>query len=77
MASPIDLSAATTLEEQAYLVGLELQKQELAQPGETRSDNAQITFDTEASTVAVSFTLDTTLNVSGSNVVIGVSSYLP
>ena len=77
MAATIDLSAATSLEEQAYLVGLELQKQELAQPAETRPDNAQISFDTEANTVAVSFTLDTTLNVSGNNAVIGVSTYLP
>ena len=77
MAIPIDLSTATSLEQQAYLVGLELQKQELAQPAETRPDNAQVTFDTEGSTVAIAFTLDTTLSVTNGNAVIGVSTYLP
>ncbi len=77
MANPIDLSGATSLEQQGYLVALELQKQELAQPEESRPDNAQITFDTEASTVAVAYTLDTTLSVTGGNAVIGITPYLP
>ena len=77
MANPIDLTSAASLEEQGYLVALELQKQELAQPEDTRPDNAQITFDTEGSTVAIAYTLDTTLSVVDSNAVIGVTSYLP
>ena len=77
MANPIDLSSAASLEEQGYLVALELQKQELAQPEADRPDNAQITFDTEVSNVAVAYTLDTTLTVTGGNAVIGVTPYLP
>ena len=77
MAASIDLSGAASLEEQGYLIALELQKQELAQPAESRPDNAQITFDTEASTVAVAYTLETTLTVTGGSAVIGVTPYLP
>ena len=76
MAVPIDLSGSTSLEQQAYLVGLELQKLELALPEAERPDNTQVTFDTEAGTVAVALSLNTTLTVADGNAVIGVEPYL-
>lgn len=76
MAAAIDLSGAASLEEQAYRVGLELQKAELSIPAENRPDNTQITFDTENQNVAVSFTLDTTLTVNNGTAVIAVTPYL-
>ncbi len=53
MANPIDLSGTTSLEQQAYLVALEMQKQELAIDEENRPDNTQIAFDTEANTADI------------------------
>lgn len=76
MANPIDLSGATSLEQQAYQVGLEMQKQELAVPAEDRPDNTSVTFDTENSTVDISITLDTSLNVVNGEAVISAQPYL-
>jgi hypothetical protein len=76
MASPITLTSATSLEQQAYLVALELQKLELAIPAETRPNNTTITFDTEAATVSFTVNLDTNLTISGGNAVIAAKTYL-
>jgi hypothetical protein len=76
MASPISLTAATTLEQQAYLVALALQNLELAVPIETRPNNAQLAFDTEGATVAISITLDTIMTVAGGSAVIAAKPYL-
>lgn len=77
MAQPINLTNAISLEQQAYLVALELQKIELAQPEDNRPDNTQIAFDTEANTVAINYTLDTSMSIDNGNAVIGVETYLP
>jgi hypothetical protein len=76
MAAPISLTAATTLEQQAYLVSLALQNLELAIPIETRPNNTQLAFDTEANTVAISITLGTAMTVAGGSAVIAVQPYL-
>lgn len=76
MANPIDLSAATSLEQQAFQVALELQKLELAQPPETRPDSTQVAFDTEGNTVSMTITLDTTLTVVNGEAVIAAVPYL-
>lgn len=76
MANPIDLSGAPSLEAQAYQVALELQKQELAVEEENRPDNTQIAFDTEASNVSISITLDTSLVVNNGDAVISAIPYL-
>ena len=76
MAAPIDLSTVGTLEEQAYLVGLELQQLELSIPIENRPDNTSIAFDTEASTVNISMTLATNTQVVDGKAQIGVNAYL-
>lgn len=76
MASPITLTSATSLEQQAYLVALELQKLELAIPAETRPNNTTIAFDTEAATVSFTVNLDTTMTISGGNAVIAAKTYL-
>lgn len=76
MANPIALDSATSLEQQAYLVALKLQQLELAiEPG-LRPNNTQIGFDTEASTVAISINLGTTLSVNNGNAVIAAVPYL-
>lgn len=76
MASPISLSSATSLEQQAYLVALELQKLELAIPADTRPNNTSITFDTEAATVSFTVNLDTVMTINGGNAVIAAKPYL-
>jgi hypothetical protein len=76
MAAPISLTAATTLEQQAYLVALALQTQELAIPIETRPNNTQLAFDTEAATVTISITLETLMTVAGGTAVIAAKPYL-
>lgn len=76
MAAPIDLSTATSLEQQAYMCGLKLQNLELALPAENRPDNASVTFDTEQANVTIEVTLDTTTAIVDNNAVIGVSAYL-
>jgi hypothetical protein len=76
MAAAISLSGITTLEQQAYVVALELQKLELAIPAETRPNNVQIAFDTEASTVAISINLGTALTVSAGSAHIAAVTYL-
>jgi hypothetical protein len=76
MAAPITLTAATSLEQQAYLVALALQTQELAIPIETRPNNTQLAFDTEAATVAISITLNTQMTVAGGTAVIAAQPYL-
>lgn len=76
MAAPITLTSATSLEQQAYLVALELQKLELAIPAETRPNNTSIAFDTEASTVSFTVNLGTTMTISGGNAVIAAQTYL-
>ena len=76
MAAPIDLSTVGTLEEQAYLVGLELQQLELSIPIENRPDNTSIAFDTEAATVNISMTLATNTQVVDGKAQIGVNAYL-
>ena len=76
MAAPIDLSASTSLEAQAYQVALELQKQELAISEENRPDNTQVTYDTEASTVSISIVLDTNLVITNGNALISAEPYL-
>lgn len=77
MAQPTDLSSASSLEQQAYLISLAMVEAELAQPEEDRPDNAQVAFDTEAQTVSISITLDTTIATQNGSAVIGVTSYLP
>lgn len=76
MAAPIDLSTATSLEQQAYMCGLSLQNLELALPAENRPDNASITFDTETGSVTIEVTLDTTTTIADNKAVIGVNAYL-
>ena len=76
MAAPIDLSTVGTLEEQAYLVGLELQQLELAIPIENRPDNTTIAFDTEAATVNMSMSLATVTEIVKGKAQIGVVAYL-
>ncbi len=76
MAASIDLSTATSLEQQAYLCALQLQKLELAIAPETRPDNAQIAFDTEGATATLSVTLNTVTTVENGKAVIAVSPYL-
>lgn len=76
MAAPISLASATSLEQQAYLVALELQKLELAIPTETRPNNTSITFDTEAATVSFTVNLDTTMTITGGSAVIAAKPYL-
>jgi hypothetical protein len=76
MASPISLTAATTLEQQAYLVALALQNLEAAIPVDTRPNNTQLAFDTEASNVAISITLETQMTVASGAAVITAKPYL-
>lgn len=76
MAAPLDLSAANSLEEQAYRVALEMQKLELALPAENRPDNVQVTFDTEGQNVGIALSLGTNLQVTNGNAVISVNPYL-
>lgn len=76
MAAPIDLSTSSSLEQQAYKVALAMQTAELAIIGDDPPDNVQVTFDTEAQTVALNATLGTTLSVSDGNAVIGINTYL-
>ena len=75
MAAPIDLSSTTSLEQQAYLVALELQKQELAIDEENRPDNTQIAFDTEANTADITISLTTVLTVENGKAVIAADTY--
>lgn len=76
MANPIALDSATSLEQQAYLVALQLQKLELAIEAGTRPNNTQIGFDTEASTVSITINLGTVLSVASGNAVIAAVPYL-
>lgn len=76
MAAPIDLSAAPSLEQQAYQVSLAMQQAELAIAPENRPDQTSVTFDTEEGTVAIAITLNTSLSVQNGNAVISASSYL-
>jgi hypothetical protein len=76
MAAAISLSTATTLEQQVYLAGLALQNLELAIPAETRPNNTQLAFDTEAETVTITITLETSMSVANGNAVIAVNPYL-
>ena len=76
MAAPIDLSGSASLEQQAYAIGLELQRQELAIAPENRPDRTQITFDTEGATVSIAISLSTTLTVTNGNAVIAANTYL-
>lgn len=76
MAAAIDLTTVSTLEEQAYLVGLQLQQLELALPEDNRPDNTQIAFDTEGATVNISMTLNTDTQIVGGKAQIGVREYL-
>lgn len=76
MAAPISLTTATTLEQQAYLVALAMQTQELTIPIETRPNNTQLAFDTEAATVAITITLETQMTVAGGSAVIAAKPYL-
>jgi hypothetical protein len=76
MASPIDLDGATSLEQQAYLVGLKLQQLELAIEAGLRPNNTQIGFDTEANTVSMTINLSTTLSVNNGAAVITAVPYL-
>lgn len=76
MAAPMNLSTATSLEQQAYLTALELQKLELAIAPENRPNNAQVTFDTEGGTVAIAVTLNTVMTVEAGKAVIAATTYL-
>lgn len=76
MAAPIDLTTASSLEQQAYLVALEMHKKELAVPVETRPNNTQLSFDTEAATVAITISLETLMTVAGGSAVIAAKPYL-
>lgn len=76
MATPLNLSSAASLEQQAYLVALELQKGELLIAPETRPNNTQISFDTEASTTSISISLNTVLTVENGKAVIAAVPYL-
>ena len=76
MAAAIDLTSASSLEEQAYRVALEMQKLELSLPVENRPDNIQVAFDTENQNVAISLSLGSTLQVNNGTAVISVSPYL-
>jgi ribosomal protein S27E len=53
-----------------------MQTQELAIPVETRPNNTQLAFDTEASTVAISITLETLMTIAGGSAVIAAKPYL-
>lgn len=75
MASAITTSASS-LEGQAYEIALELLARENALPEDSRPDNAQVEFDTEASTVTITITLNTTLNLNGAEAQITVNPYL-
>lgn len=76
MAIPIDLTSATTLEQQAYLCALEMQKLELTIPVETRPDNTTVAFNTEAGSVNMSITLNTLTTIEGGKAVIAAQPYL-
>lgn len=75
MAAPVNITA-TSLEQQAYLVALELQKLELAIAPENRPDRTQISFDTEGNTVAISITLDTTFAITDGKAVFSAKPYM-
>lgn len=77
MTTPIDLSASTSLEQQAYSIALELQRRELEIAAEDRPDQVQIAFDTEGSTVGIAISLNTTLSITNGSAVIAVTPYLP
>lgn len=76
MATPINLTTATTLEQQAYLCALEMQTLELAIPIETRPDNTTVAFNTEAGSVTMSITLNTLTTVEDGKAVIAALPYL-
>jgi hypothetical protein len=76
MATPLDLSSAASLEQQAYLVALALQQAELLIAPETRPNNTQISFDTEAATTSISISLTTVLTVEDGKAVIAATTYL-
>jgi hypothetical protein len=61
MAAPISLNTIASLEQQAYVAALELQKLELALPADTRPNNTTVTFDTEESTVSIAINLETNM----------------
>ncbi len=75
MAAPIDLSTSPSLEQQAYEIGLALVKAEAAIV-DNPPNNAQVSFDTEANTVAIAISLNTTLSVTNGNAVIAAKPYL-
>ena len=77
MAAPIDVSNASTLEQQAYEVSLAMLKAEELIPADNRPDNTQVGFDTEASTVAIAITLQSSLAITNGDAVISVLPYLP
>lgn len=76
MAAPINLTSTTTLEQQAYLCALEMQKLELAIPVETRPDNTTIAFNTENGSVSMNITLNTLTTIEGGKAVIAAQPYL-
>ena len=76
MANPIDLSTATTLEQQAYLCGLEMQSLELAIDPADRPDNTQIAFSSEDANVAITITLETETTIENGKAVIAAKPYL-
>lgn len=76
MANPINLSNATSLEQQAFEIALQMQKTELAIAPEDRPNNTSVTFDTETNTVALTISLETTLNVVNGEAVISAKPYL-
>lgn len=76
MASPVDLSAIASLEQQMYAAALEMHKLEQAIPAENRPDNIQIEFETEEDTVTITCTLNTTLTVVGSTATFDAAAYL-
>ena len=76
MAAPIDLTVASSLEQQAFMIGLALQQAELAVPEEERPNNATIDYSTEENTVSITLTLNTQTSVNNGNAVITPVPYL-
>ena len=76
MANPIDLSTASSLEQQVYIAALALQNAELVVPEEERPDNASVNFSPEEATVTLTVTLPTTTTIENGKAVIAANTYL-
>lgn len=75
MAASIN-TVGVSIESQAFEIALAMQALELALPADTRPDRVQIAYDTEGSTVSISFNLSTSTVVNAGKAEISVTPYL-